>query len=168
MKNSSCLINISKIFEVYFVTALSNKFCKVMDYLLSNKEKNSCKYLYKFKSLIIFEWYKNNNITLFVYRIIIYRKELQHKYNIRNNITLLNTMNNLILEALYKNNYVTQNDIYSHKLELYSTFQRWIIFCKYFKVYNGLIIIEFLQLKNYRKLQQVINNLKSKFYKWIL
>ena len=104
------------------------------------------------ENFIIFECYKNNNITLFDYRKIIYRKELQHKYNIKNNITLLNTMNNLILEALYKNNYVTKNDIYSHKLELYSTFPRWIIFGKYIKVYNSLIIIEIFTAKKLSKI----------------
>ena len=152
LKNSACLINISKIFEVYFVSALSSKFCKVMDYILSNKEKNSCKYLYKFKSLIIYQCYKNNRIPLFDYRKISYRKELQYKYSIRNNQKLFNTMNNLIIEPLYKNNYITQNDIYSHKLELYSTFPRWIIFGKYFKIYNGLIFIEIFTAKKLSKI----------------
>ena len=54
VKNSSCLINISKIFEVYFVSMLTSKFIKVMDFILSNKEKNSCNYVYKFKSLFIY------------------------------------------------------------------------------------------------------------------
>ena len=152
LKNSSCLVNISKIFEAYLVLTLTSKFCKVMDFILSNKEKNSCKYLYKFKSLLIYYLQKNNKITLFDYRKISYRKELQYKYNIRNKNILFNTINNLIMEPLYKNNYISQNEIYSHQLELYSTFPRWIIFGKYFKVYNGLNIIEIFTAKKLSKI----------------
>ena len=152
LKNSSCLINISKIFEVYFIITLTTKFCKVIDYILSNKEKNSCKYLYKFKSLLIYYRYKNNNITLFDYRKISYRKELQYKYSIRKNDVLFNTMKNLIIGPIYKNNYIEQNTIYSHELDLYSTFPRWIIFGKYFKIYNGLNIIEIFTAKKLSKI----------------
>ena len=152
LKNSSCLINISKIFEVYFIITLTTKFCKVIDYILSNKEKNSCKYLYKFKSLLIYYKYKNNNITLFDYRKISYRKELQYKYSIRKNDILFSTMDNLIISPLYKNNYIIKNEIYSNELELYATFPRWIIFGKYFKVYNGLNIIEIFTAKKLSKI----------------
>ena len=124
VKNSNCLINISKIFEVYFVSALTSKFNKVMEYILSNKEKNSCNYLYKFKSLFIYYCQRNVVIPIFDYRKIVYRKELQYKYSIRNKEKLFNTINKLIIEPLYKNNFITQNEIYSHELELYATFPR--------------------------------------------
>ena len=152
VKNSSCLINISKIFEVYFVSMLTSKFNKVMDYILSNKEKNSCKYLYKFKSLFIYYSQRNLVVPLFDYRKIIYRKELKYRYSIRKNESLFNTMNKLIIEPLYKNNYITQNEIYSHELELYATFPRWMIFGKYFKIYNGLSIIEIFTVKKLSKI----------------
>jgi hypothetical protein len=128
VKNSNCLINISKIFKVYFVPSLTSKFRKVMGYILSNKETNSNKFLYKFKSLLIYYLQRNIIIPLFDYRKIVYRKELQYKYNIRKNEKIFNTMNNLIIEPLYKNNYVTDNEIYSYKLDLFSTFPRWMIF----------------------------------------
>ena len=158
VKNSACLINISKIFEVYFVSTLTSKFNKIMDFILSNKEKNSSKYLYKFKSLLIYYQKRNISIPLFDYRKIIYRKELQYKYNIRNNEKLFNIMNNLIIRPIYNNNYISQNEIYSHKLELYSTFPRWMIFGKYFKVYNGLNIIEIFTAK---KLSKITNTYKE-------
>ena len=112
LKNSSCLINISKIFEVYFVLTLTTKFCKVMEYILSNKEKNSCKYLYKFKTLLIYYVQKNENNPLFDYRKISYRKELQYKYSIRKNDILFSTMNNLIIGPIYKNNYIFHRIIF--------------------------------------------------------
>ena len=152
LKNSACLINISKIFEMYFVLTLTSKFCKVIDYILSNKEKNSCKYLYKFKSLLIYYRYKSNIITLFDYRKISYRKELQYKYSIRKNDILFSTMDNLIISPLYKNNYIIKNEIYSNELELYATFPRWMIFGKFFKVYNGLNIIEIFTAKKLSKI----------------
>ena len=152
VKNSNCLINISKIFEVYFVSTLTSKFNKVMEYILSNKEKNSCNYLYKFKSLFIYYCQKNVVIPIFDYRKMIYRKELQYKYSIRNNEKLFNTINKLIIEPLYKNNFITQNEIYSHELELYATFPRWMIFGKYFKIYNGLRIVEVFTAKKLSKI----------------
>ena len=152
VKNSNCLTTIAKIFEVYFVSTLTSKFNKVMDYILSNKEKNSCTHLYKFKSLLIYYSQRNSVIPLFDYRKIVYRKEYQYKYSIRKNEKLFNTMNNLIIEPLYKNNYITQNEVYSHELELYSTFPRWMIFGKYFKIYNGLSIIEIFSAKKLSKI----------------
>ena len=152
VKNSNCLINISKIFEVYFVSALTSKFNKVMEYILSNKEKNSCNYLYKFKSLFIYYCQRNVVIPIFDYRKIVYRKELQYKYSIRNKEKLFNTINKLIIEPLYKNNFITQNEIYSHELELYATFPRWMIFGKYFKIYNGLRIVEVFSAKKLSKI----------------
>jgi hypothetical protein len=123
-----------------------------MEYILSNKEKNSCKYLYKFKTLLIYYVHKNNIIPIFDYRKISYRKELQYKYSIRKNDTLFSTMNNLIIGPIYKNNYISQNNIYSHELDLYSTFPRWIVFGKYFKIYNGLNIIEIFTAKKLSKI----------------
>ena len=154
VKNQNCLNNISKIFEVYFVSTLTSKFNKVMDYILSNKEKNSCKFLYKFKSLFIYYSQRDIVVPLFDYRKIVYRKELKYKYSIRKNERLFNTMNKLIIEPLYNNNYITQNEIYSHELELYSTFPRWMIFGKYFKIYNGLCIIEIFSAKKLSKITQ--------------
>ena len=152
VKNSNCLINISKIFEVYFVPLLTAKFRKVMEYIISNKETNSSKFLYKFKSLLIYYLQRNMIIPLFDYRKIVYRKELQYKYNIRKNEKIFYTMNKLIIEPLYKNNYITENEIYSHKLDLLSTFPRWMIFGKYVKVYNGLYVIEVFTAKKLSKI----------------
>ena len=152
VKNSNCLIIISKIFEIYFASTLTSKFNKVMNYILSNKEKNSCNYLYKFKSLLIYYSQRNVVVPLFDYRKIVYRKELQYKYSIRKNEKLFNTINKLIIEPLYKNNYITQNEVYSHELELYATYPRWMIFGKYFKIYNGLSIIEIFSAKKLSKI----------------
>ena len=149
VKNTNCLINISKIFEVYFVPTLTMKFCKVMEYILSNKEKNSNEYSYKFKSLLIFHSYKNINI--FNYRKIVYRKESKYKYNILKNRRLFNTIYSLVKEPLYKNNFISKQEIYSHKLELLSTFPRLMIFGKFFKIYNGLYIIEIFASKKLSK-----------------
>ena len=151
VKNTNCLINISKIFEVYFVPTLTMKFCKIMEYILLNKEKNSSDYLYKFKSLLIFYSYKNTNISIFNYRKIVYRKEPKYKYNILRNRRIFNTIYNLIKEPLYKNNFISKKEIYSHKLELLSTFPRWMIFGKYFKIYNGLYIIEIFRSQKLSK-----------------
>ena len=152
VKNSNCLINISKIFEVYFVPSLTSKFGKVIEYIISNKEPNSNRFLYKFKSLLIYYFQRNSIIPLFDYRKIVYRKELQYKYNIRKNQKIFNTMNKIIIEPFYKNNYVTENDIYSYELDLFSTFPRWMIFGKYIKVYNGLYIIEIFTAKKLSKI----------------
>ena len=149
VKNTNCLINISKIFEVYFVPTLTMKFCKVMEYILSNKEKNSSDYSYKFKSLLIFHSYKNINI--FNYRKIIYIKESKNKYNILKNRKIFNTIYNLVNQPLYKNNFISPKEIYSHKLELLSTFPRWMIFGKYFKIYNGLYVIEIFSSRKLSK-----------------
>ena len=167
IKNSACLTNISKIFETFFVSTLTNKFCQVMDHILSNKEKNSCKYLYKFKSLIIYHRNKNNKITLFDYRKIAYRKALKCKYNIRINNVLFNTINNLIIGPIYKNNYITQSEIFSHEIELYSTMPRWMIFGKYFKVYNGLNIIEIFTAKKLSKITKTYKEFEIKHQKSI-
>ena len=149
VKNTNCLINISKIFEVYFVPTLTMKFCKVMEYILSNKEKNSSDYSYKFKSLLIFHSYKNINI--FNYRKIVYRKESKNKYNILKNRKIFNTIYNLVNQPLYKNNFISPKEIYSNKLELLSTFPRWMIFGKYFKIYNGLYVIEIFSSRKLSK-----------------
>ena len=162
LKNSACLINISKIFEEFFVSALTTKFTKIMDYILSNKEKNSCKYFYKFKSLLIYYQKRNVSVPLFDYRKIVYRKELQYKYNIRKNQRLFNTINNLIICPIYNNNYITRNEIYSHEIELYSTFPRWMIFGKFFKVYNGLSIIEIYTEKKLSKITNVYKEFEIK------
>ena len=130
-----------------------------MDYILSNKEKNSCKYWYKFKSLLIYYQKRNVSVSLFDYRKIVYRKELQYKYNIRKNTKLFNTINNWIISSIYNNNYITWNEIYSHQNELYSTFPLWMIFGKFFKVYIGLIIIEIYTAKKLSKIM-FIKNLK--------
>ena len=167
LKNSACLINISKIFEVYFVLTLTSKFCKVMEYILSNKEKNSCKYLYKFKSLLIYYQKRNVSVPLFDYRKIVYRKELQYKYNIRKNAKLFNTINNLIVCPIYNNNYISRNEVYSHLIELYSTFPRWMIFGKFFKVYNGLNIIETFTAKKLSKITNVYKEFEIKQLKSI-
>ena len=158
VKNSACLVNISKVFEVYFVPTLTTKFNKVIQYILSNKEKNSSRFLYKFKSLLIYYQRRNTNIPLFDYRKIIYRKELQYKYNIRKNEKLFNTVSNLLMYPVYNNNYVSQNEIYSHQIQLYSTYPRWMIFGKFFKIYNGLNIIEIFTAN---KLSKITNTYKE-------
>ena len=158
VKNSACLVNISKIFEVYFVPTVTTKFNKIIQYILSNKEKNSCKFLYKFKSLLIYYQKRNISVPLFDYRKIIYRKELQYRYNIRKNKILFDTVNNLIIGPICNNNFVSQNEIFSHQIELYSTFPRWMIFGKFLKIYNGLNIIEIFTAK---KLSKITNTYKE-------
>ena len=122
---------------------------------MSKKEANSSKYLYKFKNLFIYYIENNGNIIpLFDYRKIIHSKELKYKYNIRKNEDVLNSMTSLILEPLYNNNYINRSEIFSHSLELFSTFPRWMIIGKYLKIYNGII---FVQLYTSKKLSKITN-----------
>ena len=150
------LSKISKIVEVYFIPPLSSKFSHVIEYILSKKEANSSKYLYKFKNLFIY-YIENNGdiIPLFDYRKIIHSKELKYKYNIRKNENILNYITYIILEPIYNNNYINKSDIYSHSLELLSTFPRWMIIGKYLKIYNGLM---FVQLYSAKKLSKITMN----------
>ena len=149
------LTTISKIVEVYYIPPLTIKFSKAIDYILAKKETNSSKYLYKFKNLFIY-YIENNGyiIPLFDYRKIIHSKELKYKYNIRKNEDILNSITRLILEPIYNNNYINKSEIYSHSLELYSTFPRWMLIGKYLKIYNGII---FVQLYTAKKLSKVNN-----------
>jgi hypothetical protein len=149
------LTTISKIVEVYYIPPLTIKFSNAIEYILSKKEANSSKYLYKFKNLFIYYIENNGNIIpLFDYRKIIHSKELKYKYNIRKNEDVLNSMTSLILEPLYNNNYINRSEIFSHSLELFSTFPRWMIIGKYLKIYNGII---FVQLYTSKKLSKITN-----------
>ena len=150
------LSKISKIVEVYFIPPLSSKFSHAIEYILSKKEANSSKYLYKFKNLFIY-YIENNGdiIPLFDYRKIIHCKELKYKYNIRKNENILNYITNILLEPIYNNNYINRSDIYSHSLELLSTFPRWMIIGKYLKIYNGIF---FVQLYSAKKLSKITMN----------
>ena len=150
------LSNISKILEVYYIPPLSTKFSRVISHLLSNKETNSCKYLYKFKNLFIY-YIENNGyiIPLFDYRKITHSKELKYKYNIRNNYNILNFITNLVLEPIYNNNYINKSDIYSHSLELLAPFPRWMIIGKYLKIFDG---INFVQIYSAKKLSKITMN----------
>ena len=51
LSNPLCLMNISKIFEVFYVDSLTNKFQRIIQYILKFRDAHSIKYLYKFKSL---------------------------------------------------------------------------------------------------------------------
>ena len=147
------LLRISKIIEVYYIPPLSIKFSNIIRYILSKKEANSSKYLYKFKNLFIYYIDNNGYIrSLFDYRKIIHSKEVKYKYNIRNNNVILNFVTSLILEPIYNNNYINQSEVYSHSLELFSTFPRWLLIGKYLKIFDG---INFIQLYSANKLTKM-------------
>ena len=148
--------NISKILEVYYIPPLTTKFSRIIEYIISKKEANSSKYLYKFKNLFIY--YVENNgyiIPLFDYRKITHNKELKYKYNIRQNEKILNHITKLILEPIYNNNYINKTDIYSHSLELFATFPRLMLLGKYLKILDG---INFVQIYSAKKLSKITVN----------
>ena len=148
--------NISKIVEVYYIPPLTSKFSNIIEYIISKKETNSSKYLYKFKNLFIYCIESNGYILpLFDYRKITHNKELKYKYNIRNNENILHSITNLILEPIYNNNYINKSDTYSHSLELYATFPRLMILGKYLKIFNG---INFVQVYSAKKLSKITMN----------
>ena len=150
------LSNISKIVEVYYIPPLSTKFSRIIAYLLSKKETNSSKYLYKFKNLFIYSIDNNGYIIpLFDYRKITHSKELKYKYNISNNYNILHFITNLVLEPIYNNNYINKTDIYSHSLELLAPFPRWMIIGKYLKIFDG---INFVQIYSAKKLSRITMN----------
>ena len=151
LSNPLCLINISKIFEVFYVDCLTSKFQKIIKYLMTLREPHSIKHLYKFKSLIIYD--PNNNNLIFDYRRIVYQHVHKKKYCILHNNQIFNTINKLIIQPVY-NNCVIPNEGYSHKLELISTFPRWLIFGKFLRIYNGLNMIEIFSAN---KLSKVTN-----------
>ena len=76
LNQSSVKLNkISKIIEVYYIPPITSKFCEIIGHILSKKETNSSKYLYKFKNLYLYYIEPNGNIiSLFDYRKIIYYK----------------------------------------------------------------------------------------------
>ena len=154
------LTTISKIVEVYYIPPLTIKFSNAIEYILSKKEANSSKYLYKFKNLFIY-YIENNGyiIPLFDYRKIILSKELKYKYNIRKNEDVLHSITQIILEPIYNNNYINKSEIYSHSLELFSTFPRWMLIGKYLKIFNGII---FVQVYTEKKLSK-INNIYQEY-----
>ena len=150
------LSTISKIIEVYYIPPMTSKFNDIIGYILSKKETNSSKYLYKFKNLLIY--YVDNNgliFPLFDYRKIIHYKELKYKYNIRKSDVIINSITNLILEPIYNNNYINQSEIYSHSLELFATFPRLMILGKYLKIFDG---INFVQIYTAKKLSKITMN----------
>ena len=148
--------NISKIVEVYYIPPLTSKFSNIIEYIISKKETNSSKYLYKFKNLFIYCIESNGYILpLFDYRKITHNKELKYKYNIRNNENILHSITNLILEPIFNNNYINKSDTYSHSLELYATFPRLMILGKYLKIFDG---INFVQVYSAKKLSKITMN----------
>ena len=150
------LSTISKILEVYYIPPITFKFTNAIGYILSKKETNSSKYLYKFKNLLIYCIDNNGFIfPLFDYRKVIHYKELKYKYNIRKSENVLNFITNLILEPNYNNNYINKNEIYSHSMELVSTFPRLMILGKYLKIFDGII---FLQVYTSKKLSRISKN----------
>ena len=169
------LKTISKIVEVYYIPPITSKFCSIMEYILSKKEVNSSKYLYKFKNLFIYYIEPNGSIiTLFDYRKINYCKELKYKYNIRKNYILFNYITQLVLEPIYNNNYLSESEIYSHSLELLATFPRWFILGKYLKVFNGINFVQIYSgkklsriTKSYQEIQVKEQNNIKKYYKII-
>ena len=157
------LTTISKIVEVYYIPPLTIKFGKAIEHILSKKETNSSKYLYKLKNLFIY-YIENNGyiIPLFDYRKITYSKELKYKYNIRKNEDVLNSITQLILEPIYNNNYINKSEIYSHSLELFSTFPRWMIIGKYLKIFNGIIFVQIYTAKKLSKITRVYQEYEIK------
>ena len=157
------LTTISKIVEVYYIPPLTIKFSNAIEYILSKKEANSSKYLYKFKNLFIY--YLENNgyiIPLFDYRKIILSKELKYKYNIRKNEDVLHSITQIILEPIYNNNYINKSEIYSHSLELFSTFPRWMLIGKYLKIFNGIIFVQVYTAKKLSKINNIYQEYEIK------
>ena len=157
------LTTISKIVEVYYIPPLTIKFSNAIEYILSKKEANSSKYLYKFKNLFIY-YIENNGyiIPLFDYRKIILSKELKYKYNIRKNENVLHSITQIILEPIYNNNYINKSEIYSHSLELFSTFPRWMLIGKYLKIFNGIIFVQVYTAKKLSKINNIYQEYEIK------
>ena len=157
------LTTISKIVEVYYIPPLTIKFSNAIEYILSKKEANSSKYLYKFKNLFIY-YIENNGyiIPLFDYRKIILSKELKYKYNIRKNEDVLHSITQIILEPIYNNNYINKSEIYSHSLELFSTFPRWMLIGKYLKIFNGIIFVQVYTAKKLSKINNIYQEYEIK------
>ena len=157
------LTTISKIVEVYYIPPLTIKFSNAIEYILSKKEANSSKYLYKFKNLFIY-YIENNGyiIPLFDYRKIIHSKELKYKYNIRKNEDVLHSITQIILEPIYNNNYINKSEIYSHSLELFSTFPRWMLIGKYLKIFNGIIFVQVYTAKKLSKINNIYQEYEIK------
>ena len=157
------LTTISKIVEVYYIPPLTIKFSNAIENILSKKEANSSKYLYKFKNLFIY-YIENNGyiIPLFDYRKIILSKELKYKYNIRKNEDVLHSITQIILEPIYNNNYINKSEIYSHSLELFSTFPRWMLIGKYLKIFNGIIFVQVYTAKKLSKINNIYQEYEIK------
>ena len=157
------LTTISKLVEVYYIPPLTIKFSNAIEYILSKKEANSSKYLYKFKNLFIY-YIENNGyiIPLFDYRKIILSKELKYKYNIRKNEDVLHSITQIILEPIYNNNYINKSEIYSHSLELFSTFPRWMLIGKYLKIFNGIIFVQVYTAKKLSKINNIYQEYEIK------
>ena len=148
---------------MYYIPPLTIKFSNAIEYILSKKEANSSKYLYKFKNLFIY-YIENNGyiIPLFDYRKIILSKELKYKYNIRKNEDVLHSITQIILEPIYNNNYINKSEIYSHSLELFSTFPRWMLIGKYLKIFNGIIFVQVYTAKKLSKINNIYQEYEIK------
>ena len=162
LSNPCCLINISKIFEVFYVDCLTYKFQKIIQYLMTLREPHSIKHLYKFKSLIIYD--PNTNKILFDFRKIIYQHIHNKKYCIFHHKQIFNAINKLIIQSIY-NNDIIPNEGYSHKLELIATFPRWLIFGKFLRIYNGLITIEIFSGNKLSKMSNIYMEQKVEMQK---
>ena len=158
------IINISKIFEKFFVKPLTNKFIKILKIILDLKEINKTSLIYKFKNLLIYD----NNKLLLNYRKIMYKEILNRKYNL--DIQFFKY-------TIFDNNKCINCDKYE-MFDYSDTFPKWKIFMNKLSIHNGfnLILIfnsKKLKLKKLKKIennnndyeQYLLNDLVSKKFK---
>ncbi len=126
------IFNISKIFETFFLKILYNKFKNVINFLSSDQNdfQEPTKQI-KLKNILIIDM-KNKNILLNIKQLLTKNKE-----KIRNYFN-----NELIKNFLFKNLENQNNNFLINKFELFSTFPRIIFISKYYKIYNGIAMIE--------------------------
>ena len=127
------LFNISKIFEIFFLKILYNKFKNIIKFLSSDQNDFQEKTIQiKLKNILVIDM-KKKNILLNIKKLLTKKKE-----KIRNYFN-----NEIIKNFLFKNLSENQNNNFlSNKIELFSTFPRLSFISKYYKIYNGLAIIE--------------------------
>ena len=122
------LNNISILFQTFFIKYLTHKFIKILNSMFFRIEQNHSSNVNFINYIII----NCENNTIFFNLMKLISKNNNEKFNkeLKINQILLHNLNK------YKN-------YYSTKLTLLSTYPRLLYITKYFKVNNGLGIIEF-------------------------
>ena len=75
---------------------------------------------------------------------------------------MLHSITQIILEPIYNNNYINKSEIYSHSLELFSTFPRWMLIGKYLKIFNGIIFVQVYTAKKLSKINNIYQEYEIK------